>query len=168
MKSWTRLQGEEAVPAGNINLNPEVYLTGNVEWQLVPQELDEFLSDKGHNAFLGIRYHAHGPDWIELEMPWQERLVGDRAAGSFASGPVMALMDNAAGVAIYPKRGGYLPQVTLDLRIDYLRPAERGAPLICRCECYKMTPSIAFSRGFAYETSLGDPVCHVAASFMLL
>ena len=133
-----------------------------------PQELDEFLSGKGHNALLGIRYHAHRSDWIELEMAWHERFVGDRAARSFASGPIMALMDNAAGVAIYPKRGGYLPQVTLDLRVDYLRPSEREAPLICRCECYKMTPSIAFSRGIAYDKSLDDPVCHVAASFMLL
>lgn len=146
----------------------EVFLTSNADWKFVPAELDEFLADKGHNALLGIRYHAHAPDWIELEMPWQERLVGDWATGSFASGPAMALMDNTAGTSIYMKRGGYLPQVTLDMRVDYLRATERGTSLICRCECYKMTPSIAFTRGISYERSPDDPACHVTATFMLL
>ncbi|MEO6718464.1 MAG: PaaI family thioesterase [Novosphingobium sp.] len=143
-------------------------MTEKCDWKFVPGELDDFLSDKGHNAMLGLCYHAHTPDWVELAMPWQERLVNDRLTGAFASGPIMALMDTAAGVAIYPKRGGYLPQVTLDLRIDYLRPTERGAALICRGECYKLTPTIAFVRGIAYEKSPGDPACHVTATFMLL
>ena len=138
------------------------------EWTFLPAELDEFLTDKGHNAMLGIRYHAHGPDWIELAMPWHERLVASRATGAFASGPMMALMDNAAGTAIYLKRGGYLPQVTLDLRIDYLRPPSAGASLICRTEVVSLAPAIAFTRGLAYETTPDDPVCHVSASFMLL
>jgi uncharacterized protein (TIGR00369 family) len=157
----SQFQADEEQESGGI-------LKDNTDWQFVPAELDEFLSEKGHNALLGIRYHAIGPDWIELAMPWQERLVGDRVAGSFASGPIMTLMDNAAGVSIYLKRGGYLPQVTLDLRIDYLRPTERGASLVCRCECIRMTPSIAFTRGIAYEKSPSDPACHVTASFMLL
>lgn len=143
-------------------------MTEKSDWKFVPSELDEFLSEKGHNALLGIRYHAHASDWLELEMPWQGQLVGDTAAGSFASGPIMTLMDNTAGASIYLKRGGYLPQVTLDLRVDYLRETVRDAPLICRCECFNMAPSIAFTRGIAYQGSSDDPVCHVAASFMLL
>jgi len=143
-------------------------LTDGADWQFVPSELDAFLSDKGHNALLGIRYNDHGPGWVELAMPWDERFVADRAVGSFASGPIFVLMDNTAGVTIYLKRGGYLPQVTLDLRTDYLRPTKPGATLICRCECVRMTPTIAFTRGIAYETSPDDPACHVTASFMLL
>ena len=143
-------------------------MTEKTDWQFVPAELDEFLSDKGHNALLGIRYHDHAEDWVELELPWNERIVGDRSAGSIASGPIIALMDNTAGVSIYPKRGGYLPQVTVDLRIDYLRPILSGGSLICRCECVRMAPTIAFTRGIAYEQSPDDPACHVSASFMLL
>jgi uncharacterized protein (TIGR00369 family) len=134
----------------------------------VPAELDEVLSSKGHNALLGHRYHAHSPDWIELAMPWHEQLTNDSAGGSLASGPVMALMDNSAGVAIWLKRGGYLPQVTLDLRIDFLRPTTPGATLICRCECFELSSSVAFARGVAYETSPGDPARLVTASYMLL
>lgn len=143
-------------------------MTENSDWQFVPAELDEFLSDKGHNALLGIGYHAHGAGWIELAMPWQDRLAGDRHGGGFASGPMMTLMDNAAGTSIYLVRGGYLPQVTLDLRIDYLRPTVRGTSLVCRTECVSVSGAIAFTRGVAYQTTCDEPVCHVSASFMLL
>ncbi|MCB2077336.1 MAG: PaaI family thioesterase [Novosphingobium sp.] len=143
-------------------------MTSETDWTFVPAELDAFLSDKGHNALLGIRYHAHGPGWVELAMAWQEGLVGDEGEGSLASGPMMTLMDNAAGTSIYLRRGGYLPQVTLDLRVDYLRPTRRGADLICRTECISMSPTIAMTRGVAYEHSPDDPACHVTASFMLL
>jgi uncharacterized protein (TIGR00369 family) len=146
----------------------EAPLAGNNEWKLEPQELDAVLSGFGHTSLLRHRYHDHGPDWIELAMPWQDGFVGDDATGEIACGPVIALMDNAAGTSIWLKRGGYLPQVTIDLRIDYLRPIKPGATLIGRCECYSITPTVAFTRGVAYETSIDDPACHVAAAFMLL
>ena len=137
-------------------------------WQFVPAELDAVLSDKGHNALLGHRYHAHGDGWIELVMPWHARIVGDASAGSIARGPIMALLDNTAGVSMWLKRGGYLPQVTVDLRADYLRPTEPGADLICRCECVRLSGSIAYARGIAYERSPEDPACLVSSAYMLL
>lgn len=136
------------------------------DWTFVPAELDAFLADKGHNAFLGIRYHAHGPDWIELALPWSERIAGQ--GGRIASGAIMVLMDNTAGSSIYLKRGGYLPQVTVDLRADYLRPVKPGAAVICRCECFALRTATVLTRGIAYEDSPDDPACHVTASFMLL
>lgn len=140
----------------------------NHKWQFVPAELDGVLADKGHNALLGQRYHAHSASWIELIMPWQACLVDDPATGSFASGPMMTLMDNAAGVAIWLRRGGYLPQVTIDLKIDYLRPTARGAALVCRCECLQLSATTAFTRGIAYDHSPDEPTGHVTATYMLL
>lgn len=143
-------------------------MTGDADWKFAPGELDAFLADKGNNALLGLRYNAHTPDWIELSMPWSERFVDDAASGSMATGALMTLMDNTAGCSIYLKRGGYLPQVTLDLRADYLRAAKPGAAIICRCECFGWEGSTALTRGIAYEDTPQDPVCHVTATFMLL
>ncbi len=143
-------------------------VNANSNWTFVPDELDEVLSSKGHNALLGHRYHAHGDGWIELAMPWQEALVADSAIGALASGPVMALVDNAAGVAIWLRRGGYLPQVTIDLRVDHLRPSRPGATLVCRCTCTSLTATTALSTGYAHDGSPDDPVCQVTATYMLL
>ncbi|MCJ2181052.1 PaaI family thioesterase [Novosphingobium album (ex Hu et al. 2023)] len=143
-------------------------MTKTDAWRFEPAELDAVLSGKGLNAMLGHCYHAHGDRWIELAMPWQERLTGDPQERSLARGPVMALLDNTAGVSIWLRRGGYLPQVTLDLRTDYLRPLERGAGLICRCECVSLSSSIGYARGIAYERSPDDPACLVSSAYALL
>lgn len=120
----------------------------------------------GHNGALGTQYRGHGADWVELALPWSEQLVGDEERGVMASGAILALMDMACGSSVWLKVGGFVPQATLDLRVDYLRPARRGATVIGRAECYRLTRSIAFARGQAHDGDADDPVAHVAATFM--
>jgi acyl-coenzyme A thioesterase PaaI-like protein len=64
------------------------------------------------------------------------------------------------------KRGGFLPHATLDLRVDYLRPAASGRTVIGRGECYRVTRSVAFVRGIAHDGDAADPVANVAGTFM--
>jgi len=33
-----------------------------------------YVTDTGHGAWLGLRYHAHGDNWMELELPWDAKL----------------------------------------------------------------------------------------------
>ncbi|WP_343520128.1 PaaI family thioesterase [Sphingomonas sp.] len=120
----------------------------------------------GHGHALGIRYAAHGADWCELGLPYADSLIGDPARGVIASGPIVALLDMATSVAVWMKRGGFLPHATLDLRVDYLRPATPGREVIGRGECYRVTRSIAFVRGIAHDGDPEDPVAHVAGTFM--
>jgi len=56
--------------------------------------------------------------------------------------------------------------VTLDLRVDYLRPAVPERTVIGRGECYRLTRSIAFVRGIAHDGDPNDPVAHVAGTFI--
>ncbi|WP_448501172.1 PaaI family thioesterase [Sphingomonas sp.] len=120
----------------------------------------------GHGGLLDIGYHAHGDDWAELSLPYDERLIGDERSGVMASGAIITLMDMATSVATWLKRGGFVPQATLDLRVDYLRPATPGRVVIGRGECYRLTRSIAFVRGQAHDGDAGDPLAHVAGTFM--
>lgn len=122
----------------------------------------------GHSAWTGVRYHGEGDGWVELAQPWHEDLVADAETGILASGPIISMMDNACGIATWKKRGVFLPQVTMDLRVDYMRPARPGRTVIGRAECYRLTRSVSFVRGTAYDERLEDPVAHVAGSFMLI
>ncbi|HVR91384.1 MAG TPA: PaaI family thioesterase [Novosphingobium sp.] len=122
----------------------------------------------GHGGWLGMQYHDHGADWVEIALPWREDLVGVASTGVLASGPIISLMDNATSMAVWTRRGEFRPQVTLDLRVDYMRAAVPGTTLIGRGECYKLTRTIAFVRGIAHEGDLGDPVAHVAGTFIAM
>ena len=122
---------------------------------------------RGHGGRLGIAYHAHGPDWAELRLPWHADLVGDPATGVLASGPIIALMDMATSFAVWVRRGQFVPHATLDLRVDYLRPARSGHAVIGRGECYRLTRTISFVRGQAHDGDPSDPLAHVAGTFML-
>ncbi|WP_294394460.1 PaaI family thioesterase [uncultured Sphingomonas sp.] len=122
----------------------------------------------GHIVALGLSYVAHGPDWCELALDYDRRLVSDAGSGILASGPIVSLMDTASGFAVWVRRGGLLPQATLDLRLDYLRPARPGQRVVGRAECYRLTRRVAFVRGVAHDGDPADPVAHLAGTYMLL
>lgn len=133
-----------------------------------PARAAKMMTRFGHGAWLGMRYHGHGEDWVELALPWREELVGLSASGVMASGPIISLMDNATSMAVWTRLGNFRPQVTVDLRVDYMRAAVPGRTVIGRGECYKLTRSIAFVRGVAYDGDIADPVAHVTGTFMVI
>jgi uncharacterized protein (TIGR00369 family) len=132
-----------------------------------PRLFADFASRVGHGAALGgIFYLDHGDDWVELGLDYDEKLVGVVETGVLASGPIISLMDMATSMAIWVKLGRFRPQATLDLRIDYLRPAVPGRRISGRGECYRMTRSIAFVRGIAHDGDAADPVANVTGTFI--
>jgi uncharacterized protein (TIGR00369 family) len=131
-----------------------------------PELFTRWAGSVGHGGALGILYLDHGYDWVELGLDYQEKLVGVVEHGLIASGPIVSLMDMATSMAIWVKRGQFRPQATLDLRVDYLRPSQRGRRIHGRGECYRITRSIAFVRGIAHEGDPTDPVAHVTGTFI--
>jgi len=131
-----------------------------------PKRFLGYVSKVGHSGALGIAYHDHGDDWIELRLPYAEQLVGMPESGILASGPVISLMDMATSLSIWIRLDRYQPQVTLDMRVDYLRPAVPGRDIMGRGECYGVTRSVGFVRGIAHDGDPADPVAHVSATFM--
>ena len=133
-----------------------------------PAQATPFLTARSHNGWLGLSYRDHGEDWAELELPWREDLLGEDGREVLASGPIISLMDMASGMAIWQASGTFNPVATLDLRVDYQRPARERASVRGRVECYRRTRSAAFVRGIAHDGDPDDPVAHVAGVFMTI
>ena len=131
-----------------------------------PSAFEKMMTGHGHGGHIGLGYHAHGDNWVELSLPYDARLIGDTDTGVLASGPIISLMDNATSLAVWTYLGKFRPQVTLDLRVDYMRAARPGQTIIGRGECYQVTRSVAFVRGTAHDGDVGDPVAHVAGTFI--
>lgn len=132
-----------------------------------PERFFELARRVGHGRALGLEYRASGDNWMELSLPWREELVGVPETGVLASGAIVSLIDTASGGAVWMKLGHFVPIVTLDLRLDYMRPALKGETVVARCECVKMTRQIAFIRGVAHGGDPDRPIAHSAATFML-
>ena len=129
-------------------------------------EAGKFFFRGGHTGWLGLRYADHGENWVELELPWREDLLGEPDRPFLASGPIISLMDMASGMSIWQTRKTFVPIATLDLRVDYQRPARERSAVWGRVECHRITRSAAFVRGFAHDGDRDDPVATMAGVFM--
>ncbi|MXO89712.1 PaaI family thioesterase [Pontixanthobacter aquaemixtae] len=127
-----------------------------------------FLMRHGHPAKLGMKYRGHGADWAELELPWRADLVGQVESEILASGPIISMLDMASGMSIWAKHETFAPVATLDLRVDYQRPARERSPVIGRAECFRLTKSAAFVRGFAHDGNPEDTVATMSGTFMAI
>ena len=125
------------------------------------------LESLPHNAKLGIRTVELSRGRCTTCVEFRPELVGDPRRGVLHGGVVTTLIDATAGAAVYSSipRGSSL--ATLDMRIDYLKPAEPDKRLYATAELYRLTRRVAFVRATAYQDNPGNQVAHCAASFMI-
>ena len=120
-----------------------------------------------HNAALGTRVIDVGKGRASMQLDWREEFVGNPETGVLAGGPLTAMLDSCCGMAVGTMLVNPQPFATLDLRIDYARPAEPGKAVIAEAECYRLTHSVAFTRAFAHHGDAKDPIAAAAGTFML-
>lgn len=121
-----------------------------------------------HCAALGVKVIAVKHAEVTLSLPYNPDLVGDPVSGILHGGVVTTLIDSVAGMAVYAALMKLQAIATLDLRIDYLKPALAQKDLYATAECYKVTRSIAFVRGRAYHPETPDDwVANCVATFMI-
>ncbi|KNG94066.1 PaaI family thioesterase [Pseudaestuariivita atlantica] len=127
--------------------------------------LQKFVSALPHARALGMRLEAVREGWAEVSMPYDEKIVGDPETGVVHGGAVSALMDTCAGTAVvsHPKAG--VSTATLDLRIDYMRPATPGERITAVAECYHVTRTVAFVRATAMDADRDRPVATATGAF---
>ncbi len=87
------------------------------------EALPEFLRRSPYHRLLGLEMVRAGTDEVAVRMPFREDLLaGDAAAGQYVHGGAIAsLIDCAGDFAVIAAVGYDVP--TIDLRVDYLRPA---------------------------------------------
>ncbi|HWU87590.1 MAG TPA: PaaI family thioesterase [Kofleriaceae bacterium] len=140
---------------------------GDEREQLKLRLVRGFISNIPHNRALGTEIVELAPGEAVLRLPYDEKLVGNPDSGVIHGGAITALLDGASGAAVFTALPGLVPIATLDLRIDYLRPAEVGRPVTARATCYKVTRNVAFTRAVAFHEDPADPIAHSVGTFMV-
>ncbi len=120
-----------------------------------------------HCRELGLKVVEFEPGAGTIRLDYQERLVGNVEFGFVHGGVITTVLDTVAGLATFStvKQGTSI--ATLDLRIDYLKPATPEMPIFGFAECYKTTRHVAFARGYAHHGDTADLIANCAATFML-
>lgn len=120
-----------------------------------------------HNKALGLKVVAVTRGLASMQLDWRRELVGNPETGVLAGGPITAMLDSCCGMAVATLLKEPKPFATLDLRIDYAKPATAGQPVIAEAECYRITRSVAFTRAIAHQGDPKDPIAAAAGTFML-
>ena len=127
------------------------------------------MSGRGQTAFangLGGITEVLSPGRTRLRLPYSEKLIGNPDTGIVHGGVITGFLDQCCGTAV----GSILKEprsfATLDLRIDYMKPARPGAEIIFEGHCLKLAREVAFTRGYAFHTSVDDPIAIATATFM--
>jgi uncharacterized protein (TIGR00369 family) len=119
------------------------------------------------NRALGMAIEDADEGVAVVRLPYRAELVGNPATGVLHGGVITSLLDASCGMSVFLKIQRPLRIATLDLRIDYLKPAQPPRVVRARAECYRVTRDVAFTRAFAYHDDLADPIAAAAATFVL-
>ncbi len=104
--------------------------------------------------------------YVVVKLPYAERLVGNPGTGVLHGGVITTLIDSSCGLAVFAALPDYEMIATLDLRIDYLRPATPHLDVYCKAECYRMSRHVAFVRATAYQDDSTQPLAYSVGTFM--
>jgi uncharacterized protein (TIGR00369 family) len=119
----------------------------------------------GHISGQQLDRATPGEAWTSL--PFRPVFIGDTERGVLHGGVVTAMLDESCGMAVELALDGTRAIATLDLRIDYQKPAIAGLGVKAHSVCMRVARSIAFVHSTAYQVSEDDSVATATACFMI-
>lgn len=125
----------------------------------------QFIQAIPHAQALGLVLSELKDGTASMSMPYREDLIGDPRTGVVHGGAVSALMDTCCGAAVVGHPQSVGGTATIDLRIDYMRPATPGQVIRATATCFHVTRSVAFVRATAMDDDEVNPVAMATGSF---
>jgi len=103
------------------------------------------------NRYLGVRAIDVRKGFARLEVPFRDELVGDPLRPALHGGVLSALADTCGGAAVWVSIDDERARIsTIDLRIDYLRPA-RLVDVIAEASVVRLGNRVGVAEMVAYH-----------------
>ena len=125
-----------------------------------------FAQSVPHVAELGIQVDVLDDRGARATLPYRAAWLGDTERGLIHTGLITSLVDSVSGICVFARLANFEPIATLDLRMDYLRPALRDKALHCHAECYRVSSHIAFVRASVWQDDEQEPIATSQSVFM--
>jgi uncharacterized protein (TIGR00369 family) len=101
-----------------------------------------------------------------ITMPYDPEMIGDPETGVIHGGPVSVLLDSVSGLAVTMHPENTAMTATIDLRIDYMRPAPPNQTLTASAQVYHTTRTVAFIRATAWADDQTKPIAQATGAFV--
>lgn len=123
---------------------------------------------KGLISHMALDLEEVSVEHVQVRMPFNPNFCVDSDQTLLHGGILTALLDSVFGLANFVAIDGISTLATLDLMVDYLRPAASRADVIVRGICYRQTRHIAFNSGSIwFDGHEGSEIARGSASFAL-
>ena len=142
-------------------------MSGSKALELIGENLQALVAHVPHARAIGMTVVDAKAGQIWLRVPYADFLVGNPETGVIHGGVITTLLDNGGGAAVMTALEELRAVATLDLRIDYMKPATPGRDIVGYSHCYKLTRNVAFTRAVAYHERVDDPIATAVGTFML-
>ena len=124
------------------------------------------MEKTGHGRQLGFSISEVANGFVSLVYPYDADAVGNPVTGVIHGGIIVSLLDTCCGCAAMSVMETPSITPTVDLRLDYMHPAEPMKPIYASGKVYKITSSVIFCRGAAWQDDIENPIAHCVANFM--
>jgi uncharacterized protein (TIGR00369 family) len=89
-------------------------------------------------------------------------------AGRVHGGVISAFFDFACGAALFPLLGAHDFTSTVELKVNYFRPLDRGDDLTAKTEVVFKGRRLSVIHGFAYRQGEKEPVAMATATYYIV
>lgn len=127
----------------------------------------EMLRRSPHFNELQLELLELEPGYCQMRLPYRDVYVGNLDTGVVHGGVITTLLDSVCGIALASLLDRPRPMATLDLRIDYLRPATPAKAIIGEARVDKRTHTIAFLSGRAFHEDDASEIAKANGSFIM-
>lgn len=107
-----------------------------------PARIDGLIRNPPFHKWLGVTALEAGEGRVKLHLPPNKDFVGNPFVPAVHGGIVAALIDLAGGAALFVDL--QFPTPTIDMRVDYLRPAIAGKALVAEARVKSLGKTVAF------------------------
>jgi len=127
-----------------------------------------YVNGTPHMRDIGLEIVAVDQARGTLMLPPRADWMGDPQRERMHAGPLIVLADSACGIAVGAAlQSRHITYATLDLRLDWLRPASPFRPTYSEAHCYRLSRSVAFIRAEVWQDDRAQPVASAQSAFML-
>lgn len=119
-----------------------------------------------HNGAIGLEIVDVSGEIIVTRLPYRDEFLGDPVARLWHTAIGTTAADSTCGLAVLLALPGMETLATLDLRMDYLRPAVADTALTVEAECHHVTTAVAFVRATLHQGERARPTALCTAAFM--